>query len=287
VACQNARTQALIKLHRHEEAGQTLAASLSDSPDKADTYAKKGSLLLEQGKYDEAVAAFEESLRLDPMDREARRGLARALKARYPFYSWMLKYFIWTEKMGKGTRYALTAGIYLLLRGLLTLETDNPKWEPFLLPVLGVYLVFLLALYLSDPLFNLVLCLTPAGRAVLSEEKVLQYKWFMGAILLAIFFVGVTVFTGNALFVVAAFGAVFFISPLSAVFNCPAGRYRQWLVYFAVFMAVCGIADLVLALVKGGGDDLTFLVGMVYIAGVFLPHLLVRFARKRALQDLG
>ena len=287
VDCQNARAQALIKLNRREEASQTLSKALSASPDKAETHAQKGFLLLEGGKYDEAAKAFEESLRLQPLGKKARLGLARALKARYPFYSWFLKYFLWTEKMGGRVRGGLTLGTYVVIRSLAALAKTDPHLSPWVGPFIALYIFFVAGTWLSDHLFNMVLCLTPAGRAVLGEDKVLKYKWFGGILLLSIAFFAATYFTLEVNFVFGGIGSLFLVIPLASVFQIPEGKYRKWMWAWTALTAFCGAAALAITVVahpssSSNLSDLAFLFAFAFFSGILVSRLPGRYLTRKA-----
>lgn len=78
VRCTNLRARALAKLGRREEARQTFKGALALDPDSAATRYQGGWTHLHVGDADQAVEHFQESVRLDPNNSSAHRGLRAA-----------------------------------------------------------------------------------------------------------------------------------------------------------------------------------------------------------------
>ena len=66
-----------MRTQRYGEAAEAYRRSLSLRPDYAATHLNLGYALKDSGRLDEAVAEWEQTLRLAPGDTAARHGLAR------------------------------------------------------------------------------------------------------------------------------------------------------------------------------------------------------------------
>ena len=95
VGCANLRAMALTKLEQPDAAQSALLSALAKEPENPLTHATRGWGLLEANKPQEAMAHFQESLRLDPESEWAKRGIVEALQARNPVYRAILQYFFW------------------------------------------------------------------------------------------------------------------------------------------------------------------------------------------------
>jgi Tfp pilus assembly protein PilF len=229
VGCNNARAMALTKLGRTAEAGTTLASALAREPENSLSHANLGWTFLHEGNGKQALEHFRESLRLDPTDDYARAGLVEALKARNPIYGLMLRYFLFMSGLSGRARWTFVIGAYVLYRILLTLASSNPKWAPWIMPVLIAYFVFVVMTWLSQPLFNLLLRLNRYGRHALSDDQ------RRGANLVGLLAIPTLLclgqwlaYRGNSswsLMGIAYFGLL--LLPASAIFKCPAG-WPRW-----------------------------------------------------------
>ncbi|MBC7723076.1 MAG: tetratricopeptide repeat protein, partial [Pedobacter sp.] len=101
VGCLNARSTALFRLNRKEEAYETINEALELDPEDYTTHTNYGWHYLEKGKYKNATNHFKEALRINPNYGYAKQGYKAALKSRMPFYRWILQYSLW---MGRQQR---------------------------------------------------------------------------------------------------------------------------------------------------------------------------------------
>jgi tetratricopeptide (TPR) repeat protein len=181
--CLNHRATALVKLNRHEEAHQTIDQALLKDPENAQTHANLGWALLHKGRHREALEHFSQALRLNPNFDYARHGLVEALKAKYFLYRWLLQFFLWMSTLSPRARGGLIIGAYILTKVLQESERQNPAITPFVAPVIGLYVVFVLLTWTIDPLFNLILQCNRYGRYALSKQQRWSSSLF-GALLL-------------------------------------------------------------------------------------------------------
>jgi tetratricopeptide (TPR) repeat protein len=248
VGCTNLRAMALTKLGRREQAGATIDAALARDPESAITHANQGWTLLERGEPKRAMEHFREALRLQPDLEWARVGIVEAMKARNIIYRWLLGYFLWMMKLPPRTQFAVIIGGYFGYRILSSVAANNPDLSPFIMPLLIAYIVFALATWLGDSLFNLLLRLDRFGRLALSREQIVASNW-----------IGVCVFGALAMLAAALitdhdmpwFGAIVFAGltlPVAAVFRCHSGWPRRAMAGYASGLAILGIGLLLFPL---------------------------------------
>jgi tetratricopeptide (TPR) repeat protein len=169
--CLNHRAMALVKLNRREDAHQTISQALQENPEDDQTHANLGWTYLHEGQYQKALEHFSEALRLDPNSDYARHGLVEALKARYFLYRWLLRYFLWMSTLPPGVRGGLIVGAYFIADSLGEGARQNPALKPWIAPIVGSYIVFVVLTWVADPMFNLLLQCNRYGRYALSKKQ--------------------------------------------------------------------------------------------------------------------
>jgi tetratricopeptide (TPR) repeat protein len=267
VGCNNLRAMALVKLGRKREAGATIATALAKNPDNAFSHANQGWTLLEQGDPRKALEHFREALRLEPQMDWARQGIVEALKARNPIYRVMLWYFFWMAKLSGRAQWAVVIGGYLGYRVLRDLAARNPEWQPYVLPVLIIYIAFALMTWIADPLFNLLLRLSRFGRMALSHQQIVASNWIGACVLVALAALGVWLATGQSVALLAAMVFGILIVPLAGTFRCRSGWPRQMMTVFTALMALAGLGTIGLAALD---SELCTVTGGLFIVGMVL-----------------
>lgn len=174
VECTNLRAIALVRLGRKEEAGRTIAAALAKAPDNATTHANQGWTLLQQGDAKQAMHHFRESLRLQPNNEWARRGIIEAMKARFFVYRWLLQFFLWMTRFSPRTQLLLILALVFGQQIVAEICGAIPLLSPLQIPILVIYGLFAWMTWIAPSLFNLVLFLSPFGRLVLNREEKLS-----------------------------------------------------------------------------------------------------------------
>jgi tetratricopeptide (TPR) repeat protein len=249
VGAANIRAMALVRLGRDNEAQDSIATALRLDPDNALTHANQGWARLHAGEHSAALESFKEALRLDPTDDWARAGLVEALKARYPVYGWLLRYFLWMSRLDPRFQWGFYIGAWILIR----------VFRPLAIP----WIAFIWLTWVADPLFNLLLRLNRYGRYALSPDQI------RGSNLVGVCLAGTVValalgaVTGSmALLLLGAACAVLMV-PVAAIYNCEAGWPRLLMTLVTAGLALAGLAGVLLA-GSGGGSD---------AAGVFVLFL--------------
>ena len=167
----NLRAQVLLKLNRKAEARQSLDYALQEAPDNSYSHANMGWAAVEQDRYPDAVKHFQEALRLDPTNDFARNGLKEAIKAKNYLYRGVLKYFLWLGKLQERGRWAFIIGLYLIYRLALYLADTYPSLSYILYPVVAIYVLFAFSSWIAAPVSNLFLRLHPLGKHALDADE--------------------------------------------------------------------------------------------------------------------
>jgi len=177
IGCLNARSQALNKLNRTQDAIETMQDTLGVDPENDFSHTTVGFNYLEKGKHEQAAHHFREALRINPGNISAREGMKEALKSKIAPYRWLLQYEYWLQSKGKNTALISIIGLFILYRLALYAATHFPKpWNYLMWIPVALYLVFVLISWLITPLANFFLLYHPEGRYALNdrEKKVSQ-----------------------------------------------------------------------------------------------------------------
>jgi tetratricopeptide (TPR) repeat protein len=242
VDCANLRSRALLQLGRKKEAAATVEGALAIAPTDAMTHATKGWNLLHQARHREALDSFREALRLNPEMKWAKQGLVAALKANYPVYGLLLRYFLWMSRLSPGVRTALFLGMWVIIQVLR--GAARTQLAPFVTPLIVLYALFVYLSWTADPFFNLLLRFNPYGRFALNDDEVNASNFVGGLIVLAIVsvMIGLTLSHVAAIIAAALFAAL--ILPASGAFRCAEGNPRLIVGGLAVVLAIAGIFGL-------------------------------------------
>jgi tetratricopeptide (TPR) repeat protein len=173
ITCLNARSTALNKLKRTQDAIDTMQSALMHDPENDFTHTTVGWNLLEKGRHAEAAKHFSEALRINPNLENARAGLKEALKSKIPVYRWLLQYSFWINNRGKSARWIVPIAIFLVVRILAaSFNLAGGIWSNAAGLVLGAYLIFVLTSWIINPFANFFLLFNEKGRyAVTVREK--------------------------------------------------------------------------------------------------------------------
>ena len=246
VTANNLRAMALVKLGRGDEAGATIEAALAREPENAVTHANLGWALLHRGDFSRALEHFREALRLDPTQEWARAGLVEALKARYPVYGPLLRYFLWMSTLSRKTQWAVSLGGLIGFRMLRAAAVANPALAPWVTPLLVLYGLFVFLTWTADPLFNLLLRLNRFGRYALSPEETAASTW-TGVALLAVLGAALLFAVTRALpFAGGALAGTLVMFLVSGTYRCARGWPRRAMAAYTA--TVAGLATLSLPL---------------------------------------
>lgn len=240
--CINLRANALIKLGRNDEASDTINGALEQAPENARAHANQGWNLLHQGKAKAALPSFKEALRLDPNLEWARVGIIEALKATNPLYRVMLAYFLWMMRMQPLMRIGIIVGLVVLSNILSRLGASRPALEPFIIPLLITYGIFVLLTWIAHPVSNLLLRLNRFGRLALSEDEKRTTNWVGSVLGLAIISGIAGAVLGNLLLINTAILSGAMTIPVATTCRATSARSKNILLIYTIALTLIAIA---------------------------------------------
>jgi len=173
LTCLNARSMALNKLKKTDEAIATMQDALAQDPDSEFTHTTIGWNLLERGRHKEAATHFREALRLNPVMQNAQSGLKEALKSKIPPYKWLLQYSFWVNNQGKKLKVAMPIILYIVFRLLIGIFRQSSTTEALVWVVAGIYLLFVIGSWTMNSIANFFLLFHPDGKYALTNTE----KW--------------------------------------------------------------------------------------------------------------
>ena len=197
--------------------------------------------LLEQGGAREAREQFEQALLIEPTSEWAKQGLVTALKTRYPGYGVLLRYFFWLNTLSSRTQTMLAIGGVIAINMLRGYARANPELRPFVMPVVGIYAIFIFSTWLADPLLNLVLMRHPEGRRVLSDDDRHAGRAVGAALALALVLGLLSAFTPWKAAGLSAIAVGFTSLTLAGAYKCAPGLYRARLLRASALFMSCGV----------------------------------------------
>jgi len=247
--CTNLRAMSLVKLGRRDEADATIDGALERNPEDAFAHANHGWAMLNRARHQPALEHFREALRLDPQLEWARAGVVEAMKARNVVYRTLLGYFLWMSRLSNRAQWGVIIGLYVAYQALTMLGNVFPMVAPFTLPVITVYLGFVLMTWLGEPLFNSLLRLDKLGRHALFDDQRRQSD-----ALLLLSAVAVVMLVAQFVFGVsrAGYGALacaMMMFPVVAIFRVSPGWPRVFMTGWAIVLLVMATLSCTLLLI--------------------------------------
>lgn len=173
ITCLNARSMALNKLKRVNDAIATMENALAQDPDNEFTHTTVGWNLLERGKHKEAAKHFREALRIDPMRQNAQSGLKEALKSKIPPYKWLLQYSFWVNNKGRKLQRFMPIALFIIFRILITVFKNSQSTAPIAWALAGIYLFFVIGSWTMNSVANFFLLFHRDGKYALTNTE----KW--------------------------------------------------------------------------------------------------------------
>ncbi len=260
VQCLNLRTTILLRLKQKENALDTIDFALYNDPENSYSHANKGWALLEIGEYAGALMHFREALRLDPMNNFARSGLKEALKAKFPPYRMVLKYYLWLQTIGRTGKFVFVFGIYLIYRFMLELTEVNSMVKYIVYPLIFLYVIFAFSSWFIIPFSNMLLLSHKIGRYALTKDE--KYGALIVTCLLTISLTALSIgyITQNEGMQVIGIGSGLMLIPVGATFlSAPETNKRKVLAIVSVVLACMAICSIVFVLPK---------LALLYVVGI-------------------
>lgn len=164
----------LVRQGLYNEAISVLDSVLQENPEDEQALTELGFLYLHQSRWDEALETFQSALAIDPESEGARAGLMNAMRAKFPAYGLVLRYFLWMNRFSKKYQQLLMYGMSFLARILGGLKKDYPAWAPLIGLVLIVFRVFTYLTWTIRAGTTLLLRFNKVGRSLVNDEEILE-----------------------------------------------------------------------------------------------------------------
>jgi Flp pilus assembly protein TadD len=176
-ACRFFRGIALGRLGRHGEAEEASLGLLSDDPEDSTHHSARGWILLERHATTEARRHFQEALRLDPENEDARTGLARSIQQGNPLFGWLLRAIVAMDRIPTAKLL-----LWLVLAGVVLPRILQADGRPDILKIAGktlssAMMCFFAASLAVMPLFSSLLFASREGRMALADPERKAVRW--------------------------------------------------------------------------------------------------------------
>ncbi|MFN7952535.1 MAG: tetratricopeptide repeat protein [bacterium] len=279
--CANVRALALTQLGRRGDAAAALGDSLSRDPENAFTHANSGWACLHRNDIEGARRHFLEALRLAPDLDWARDGLLHTLKASSRVYRVLLRYFLWTSRLGRQRAWQLLIGLWIVPRVLRALAAQVPVLEPVVLPLMALYVLFAFLTWTGDHVFNVLLFFHPVGRAVLKPRERAGAVAVTACLVGGLGASGVGLARGWGTLSLAGLLLTLYVIPLSTAFRADGARERRTAFIVAGTLAVTMLVStllMVLAAPSTPGSQVAGILFAVYVLGVAASSWIANYA---------
>jgi Tfp pilus assembly protein PilF len=267
VGCINLRAMALNQMGLTGDAAIAIEGALSVEPENALTHANRGWQEVHRGNYEQAMTHFREALRIDAELEWAREGVVEVLKARNPIYRLMLRYFLWSSRLSGRATWALIIGFYFFSRLIRATMKAKPELAPFLWPLYGLYLAFVLLTWIAGPLFDLLLRLDPVGRVALSRKQITASNWVGAALLLAGAGLVIGLLASSPSFYLLAAASGMMTLPIAGAFNAETPKARRVLPIYAIALGALAFLTFALSFYD---FELAIILGIISLIGFFI-----------------
>ncbi|MCH2195672.1 tetratricopeptide repeat protein [Kordia sp.] len=239
VACLNIRARLLTKLNRKEEANQTVEHILFDNAEDDYAHANVGWVSLENGDTKKALHHFKQALQLNPNMQYAREGMATAIKSKNLLYKWYLKYAFWISKQSSRNQWIFIIGLYVAYRlGVKVLEASDLTF--LIIPLIIIYLVFVLGGWIMEALSNTILLGDSYGKYLLTENEKYSGYAFGGLTITGILGVIAFFVFNNPLYMLFGFTSFCALLPLPGSFLRNSKKSRMLGLFYGIAILCVG-----------------------------------------------
>ncbi len=243
----NSRASALIKLGRTEEAQTALEIALRKNPEDVHTRANMGWLELERGRWNDAMEHFQLALQLNPESEWAREGLMHALRAKFPVYGLILRWFFFMNKYSESIQRQIMIAMYFG-RALIDYLLDRyPGLAVIVGPLMVLWQIFGYLTWTIRAATTLFLRCTSYGRMLIRQEELTESNLVGGYWLVALLSWLYSYFIDPFHLPTKIAPFVFLSLPMvtSIYFDCADGPRRKVVAMVVGVMTVVGILGLV------------------------------------------
>jgi tetratricopeptide (TPR) repeat protein len=268
ITCLNARSTALNKLRRTDDAIETMQNTLSKDPDNEFTHATVGWNFLEKGKHKQATKHFREALRIAPDHRNAKAGLKEALKSKIPPYRWLLQFSFWMNNKGKNFRWTFLILIFVGVRVIVSASKNDQGMSTIGIIVGGCYFLFVATSWIIGPLANVFLLFHKDGKHALENSE----RWNAIAFMICVFS-GIALMTASSFttgkertgqLIAAGFVALSLCVPAGHMrfpLRLKGNSFSQWM---AIALIIVAIVSVITALAGSVSSFVFFVVYFVF-----------------------
>jgi tetratricopeptide (TPR) repeat protein len=234
-ACLNIRARLLTK----EEAEQTVEHILYDNAEDDYAHANVGWVSLENGDTKKALHHFKQALQLNPNMQYAREGMATAIKSKNFLYKWYLKYAFWISKQSSRNQWIFILGLYFAYRfSVKMLEASDLTF--LVIPLIIVYLVFVLGGWIMESLSNTILLGDSYGKYLLTDNEKYSGYTFGGLLLAGVLGTGAFFLFDNQLYMLWGFACFCALLPLPGSFLRESKNGRMIGLFYGIAMLCVG-----------------------------------------------
>jgi len=270
--CLNARTIALTKLNRKEEAKSTIEHLLEDDPEDAHSHANVGWSYLEHNNTKKALIHFKEALSLNPNLDHARSGMLTAIKSKNKVYNLYLRYSFWIGKQSGKNQWFFIIGIFILYK--ISIKAISALgYTSLLIPIIVIYLLFALGSWIMEPLSNMLLLFDKYGKYLLDKREKLSGQIFFGLLVGALIMFICNLITQNDYFTILSLACLAAILPLSRGSLTYTKKSR--LINFA-YGGIIILAPIVLPLVGVSLDTTILTLAIMFVAYTWLSNIFTK-----------
>ncbi len=239
-ACLNIRARLLTKLNRKEEAEETVEHILYDNAEDDYAHANVGWVALESGNTQKALHHFRQALQINPNMQYAREGMSTALKSKNLLYKWYLKYAFWMSNQSSRNQWVFIIGLYVVYRiGISVLQAYDLTF--LMIPLVIVYLLFVLGGWIMEPLSNTILLADSYGKYLLKDTEKHSGYAFGGLTVAGLLAVGAYFVLGNPLFMLWGFTFFCALLPLPGSFLKEKKNARMIGLFYGIAMICVGL----------------------------------------------
>lgn len=270
--CLNARTTALTKLNRKEEAKSAIEYLLQDNPEDAYSHSNAGWSYLENNNTKKAAIHFKEALMLNPNLEHARNGMATTLKSKNKVYNLYLRYVFWMNKKSEKNQWFFIIGIYFAYRfGVKILSASGLTYLAF--PLIILYLLFALGSWIMDPLSNMLLMLDKYGKYLLDKQEKLSGLVMFGLLISSLILFCISLITKVEYFTILSFSCLAAILPLTKAFSSNTINSKYINLAYGSAMILIAIVGSILAY---SFSSIGLVIGAMFIAYTWLSGLILK-----------
>ncbi|WP_147679116.1 tetratricopeptide repeat protein [Algibacter pacificus] len=270
--CLNARTMALTKLNRKEEAKVTIENLLEDDPEDAHSHANVGWSYLEHNDTKKALTHFKEALSLNPNLDYARSGMLTAIKSKNKVYNLYLRYSFWMNKQSGKNQWVFIIGIYLVYKLSVTLISVS-GYTFLLIPIIIIYLLFALGSWIMEPLSNMLLILDKYGKYLLNEKEKQSGQIFFGLLVGSLLMFLCNILTKNEYFIMLSLTCLAAILPLTR--GILADTKKSKIINLA-YGGIMLLSAITMSLIGTPISTIGITVGIMFVAYTWLSNFFTK-----------